>query len=80
MVRAYLRAAQKYRDTHPNVETVKKYADVYEWFTREVLFEKQHNWEDHKLVTQFTPPRLSPVSGTVLWHNISKINIMQKKI
>lgn len=56
MVRAYLRAAQKYRDLHPDVETVGKYTDVYEWFTREVFFEKQHNWEDHKLVTQFTPP------------------------
>lgn len=56
MVRAYCRAAQIYRENHPDVATVKKYGDVYEWFTREVFFEKQHNWDDHKLVTQFTPP------------------------
>lgn len=56
MVRAYLRAAEKYRNTHPDVDTVKKYADVYEWFTREVFFERQAYWEDHKTVTQFTPP------------------------
>ncbi len=56
MVRAYCRSAQKYRDAHPDVETVKKYVDVYEWFTREVFFEKQNEWENHKTVTQFTPP------------------------
>lgn len=56
MVRAYLRAAQKYIDSHPDTATVKKYGDVYEWFTREVFFEKQHNWEDHRTVVQFTPP------------------------
>lgn len=56
MVRAYCRAAQKYRDAHPDVDTVKKYSDVYEWFTREVFFERQGYWNDHKTVTQFTPP------------------------
>lgn len=56
MVKAYCRAAQKYRKAHPDVETVKKYADVFEWFTREVFFEKQNSWEDHKTVVQFTPP------------------------
>lgn len=56
MVRAYLRAAQKYRDLHPGREQVLKYADVFEWFTREVFFEKQKAWSDHKRVTQFTPP------------------------
>ena len=56
MVRAYCRAAQKYREAHPDVDTVKKYRDVYEWFTREVFFERQGYWEDHKTVTQLTPP------------------------
>lgn len=56
MVRAYCRAAQIYRDTHPDGKTVVKYADVFEWFTREVFFERQKAWEDHKRVTQFTPP------------------------
>lgn len=56
LVRAYLHAAQKFRDTHPNAATVQKYADVYEWFTREVFFARQSYWDDHKTVTQFTPP------------------------
>lgn len=56
MVRAYLHAAQKFRDAHPDVDTVRKYTDVYEWFTREVFFERQAYWEDHKTVTQFAPP------------------------
>lgn len=56
MVRAYCRAAQKYLDTHPDGAQVLKYSDVYEWFTREAFFEKQKHWEDHKRVTQFTPP------------------------
>lgn len=56
MVKAYCRAGQKYRELHPDGKTVVKYADVYEWFTREIFFEKQGYWEDHKTVTQFTPP------------------------
>ncbi|MBQ8713060.1 MAG: phosphoadenosine phosphosulfate reductase family protein [Prevotella sp.] len=56
MVKGYVRAAQRFRDTHPKVKTVLKYADVYEWFTREIFFERQNAWEDHKTVTQFTPP------------------------
>lgn len=56
MVKAYCRAAQKYRDAHPDVDTVKKYRDVYEWFTREVFFERQSWWEDHQTVVQFAPP------------------------
>lgn len=56
MVKAYIRAAQKYIETHPDTETVQKYSDVYEWFTREAFFERQGYWEDHKTVTQLTPP------------------------
>ena len=61
MVHAYCRAAQIYREKHPDGKTVAKYADVYEWFTREIFFEKQKAWEDHKRVTQFTPPPLQRV-------------------
>ena len=56
MVKAYCRAAQKYLDAHPDGAQAEKYADVYEWFTREVFFERQKAWDDHKRVTQFTPP------------------------
>lgn len=59
MVKAYCRAAQKFRDTHPDVDTVKKYADVYEWFVREVFFERQQYWEDHQRVVQFAPPPIT---------------------
>lgn len=45
MVRAYCRAAEKYRLSHPEVDTVRKYADVYQWFFREVFFNKQKKWE-----------------------------------
>ena len=56
MVKAYCRAAKRFIDTHPENKTVQKYGDVYEWFVREVFFEKQAAWEDHKLITKFTPP------------------------
>ncbi len=55
MVKAYCHAAQKFMDTHPDSKTVRKYGDVYEWFTREVFFERQSYWEDHRAVTQFAP-------------------------
>lgn len=54
MVKAYCRAAQRFMNSHPDNKTVRKYADVYEWFVREVFFERQSYWEDHKKVTQYT--------------------------
>ena len=48
MVRAYCRAAQKFRDSHPDNKTVQKYGDVYEWFYREVFFERQSKFEQSK--------------------------------
>lgn len=53
MVKAYCRAAQKFIDSHPHNKTVNQYSDVYEWFTREIFFEKQGYWNDHKTVTQY---------------------------
>ena len=73
MVRAYIRAAQKFLDTHPDTDTAGKYSDVYEWFTREAFFEKQNEWENHKTVTQFTPP----IIGS-FWRSISALNCMIK--
>lgn len=49
MVKAYLRAGQKYRDTLPNAVRTKEKASVYEWFFRDVFckstadFERMHN-------------------------------------
>lgn len=56
MVRLYVHAAQKFRDAHPDIDTVQKYRDVYEWFTREVFFERQSWWDSHQTVLQFAPP------------------------
>lgn len=70
MVKAYCRAAQKFIDSHPENKTVQKYGDVYEWFTREIFFDKQNAWEDHKIVTQFTPPPLQRVFGAIFWYKV----------
>lgn len=48
MVRQYIRAGQRFRDTHPDAETLTMYADVYEWFVRDVFFETQKQWDAHK--------------------------------
>ena len=61
MVKGYLRAAQRFIDTHPTNKTWKKYGDVYEWFVREIFFDKQNAWDDHKTVIQFLPPQLQGV-------------------
>jgi len=48
MVKAYIRAGQKYLDTHPDSKTASTYASVYEWFVRDVFYEKQAKWEQSK--------------------------------
>lgn len=48
MVKAYLRAVQKFRDTHPNAKTIKIYDNVYEWFYRELFCYTQADFEQTK--------------------------------
>ena len=48
MVKAYIRAEQKFRDTHPDAKTVKPYGDVYEWFVRDLFFDRQWKFEQSK--------------------------------
>ena len=67
MVKPYIRAAQRYRETHPKGKTVLKYRDAYEWFVREIFFDRQNAWEDYKTVTQFLPPPITKSS----WSNTS---------
>lgn len=67
MVKPYIRAAQRYRETHPKGKTVLKYRDAYEWFVREIFFDRQNAWEDYKTVTQFLPP---PITRS-FWSNTS---------
>lgn len=45
MVKAYIRAGQKFRDNHPNAKTLTEYASVYEWFVRDVFYDSQEKWE-----------------------------------
>ena len=48
MVKAYIRAEQKFRDTHPDSKIAKRYADVYEWAVREFFYDKQWQFEQTK--------------------------------
>lgn len=45
MVKAWLRAGQKYRDKHPDYVRVRQNADVYEWFVRELFFGTNEAWQ-----------------------------------
>lgn len=45
MVKAYIRAQQKFRNTHPDSKNTKRYADVYEWAVREFFYDKQWQFE-----------------------------------
>ena len=45
MVKAYIRAQQKFRDTHPDSKNTKRYADVYEWAVREFFYDRQWQFE-----------------------------------
>ena len=47
MVKAYIRAGQKFRDTHPNASTIKKHPTVYQQFARDLFFEKQKDFEEY---------------------------------
>ena len=41
MVKAYIRAGQKFRDTHPDAKSIKTHPTVYQQFVRDVFFERQ---------------------------------------
>ena len=45
MVKVYIRAGQKYRETHPDVNRVKAHESIYSWFVREVFYDSQIAWE-----------------------------------
>ena len=48
MVKAYIKAQQKFRDSHPDGKNTNMYADVYEWFVREAFYDKQKQFEESK--------------------------------
>lgn len=45
IAKAYLRAGQKFLDTHPSCKAKEKYESVYEWFTRDVFFSRNEEWD-----------------------------------
>ena len=46
MVRAYIRAGQRFLDTHKEKQIGHK-CDAFTWFTREIFFERQEQWNAH---------------------------------
>ena len=47
MVKAYIRAQQDFRESHPSSKNVSHYPTVYDWFFREVFFDKQKDYNDY---------------------------------
>lgn len=47
MVKAYIKAQQAFRDSHPDSKNAMLYPTVYDWFLREAFFERQKNYEDY---------------------------------
>lgn len=45
MLRAYVRHAQRYLDTHPDSGRHDRYRDACEWMYRELFFGKQEEWD-----------------------------------
>ena len=45
MIRAYCRAAQKHRETHPSTVAAKKFTNVYQLFFRNIFFDTNEKWE-----------------------------------
>ena len=48
MVKAYIRAGQKFRDTHPDAKSIKTHPTVYRQFVRDVFFERQKAFEEYE--------------------------------
>ena len=46
MVKAYIRAGQKFRDIHPDTKSIKTHPTVYQQFVRDLFFERQRKFEE----------------------------------
>ena len=44
IAKAYLRAGKRFMDTHPDSMTCQRYDNVYEWFTRDVFYSSNADW------------------------------------
>ena len=47
MVKAYIKAQQAFRETHPKSANVMLYPTVYDWFFREAFFDGQQKYKDY---------------------------------
>lgn len=48
LVRAWIKAGQRFLELHPTSKTAQRYTDAYEWFFREIFFENQNAFEEYK--------------------------------
>lgn len=44
IAKAYLRAGQRFMETHPDSKACQRYDNVYEWFTRDVFYSSNADW------------------------------------
>lgn len=44
LAKAYIRAGQRFMDTHPDSITCKRYDNIYEWFTRDIFYSSDEDW------------------------------------
>ena len=44
IAKAYLRAGQQFMETHPDSKACQRFSNVYEWFTRDVFFSSNADW------------------------------------
>ena len=44
IAKAYLRAGQRFMDAHPDSKACQRYDNVYEWFTRDVFYSSDADW------------------------------------
>ena len=48
MVKAYIRAGQQYRDTHPDSSFAQRYENIYDAFVRFLFYERDHEFQQDK--------------------------------
>lgn len=48
MVKAYIRAGQKFRDTHPDAAFTKRYENIYDAFVRFLFYDRDHEFQQTK--------------------------------
>ena len=48
IIKGYIRAGKKYRQTHTHTKAYSMYGSVYEWFVRDIFYESQASWDADK--------------------------------